>query len=53
MQTFNGTHLQRIVSEFEQSEPSSLEKMGDSLIQTIKNGCDERILRNDKFDELS
>jgi hypothetical protein len=38
--TFNGTNLQRFVKEFEQSEPSSLEKMGDSLIEVIKNGSD-------------
>ncbi len=36
--TFNGTNLQRFVKEFEQSEPTSLERMGDTLIEVIKNG---------------
>ena len=27
--------------------------MGDSLIHIIKNGCDQRIIKNDKINELS
>jgi hypothetical protein len=53
IKTFNGTHLQKFVKEFEQSGPTSLERMGDSLIEVIKHGSKERVLRNEQFGELS